>query len=288
MWSLNKSKSPARRGVTQRLKRRRHLSLFLRSLSLVVVSISVISAAYFWKSGLFGQWVMEARDTVDRRIADAGFTINEVRVTGQENTSLKQVHDALALYDGQSIVSLDLDKILEQVEALPWVKMATVIKIMPDALAVAITEHEAAALWQKNGKFYLVNKAGKIITDRELEKYAFLPHVVGKDANENLTGLLAMKDKYPDLFAKVKSAVWIGRRRWNLNLAGGIKIKLPEKGADLAWDRLYDYQTRQKILTRDVLVIDFCQQGKTIVRLTPQEAQRRRLLKKFGNKQESI
>lgn len=283
-------KKPAKRGVkqAQSLKRRRRLSLFLRGTTLIVVCSAVVASAYIWQSGLFGQWVMEAQDKVDRKIADAGFAVGEVRVTGQINTELKQVRDALGLYDGQSIVSLDLENMLARVEDLPWVKKATLTKVMPDALDVTLVEHEAAALWQDNDVFYLVDQAGQIITSQGLEKHADLPHVVGAGAHENLTGLLAMKDEYPELFARVKSAVWIGNRRWDLNLYSGIKIKLPEKGPELAWERLYHYESDQKILAKEVLIIDFRQHGKTIVRLTPEEAKRRRLLIESGKKEESI
>ena len=299
MWPLTpkqkqapakKKKPRAKRGAkqAQSLKRRRRLSLFLRGTSLVVVCSVVVAAAYIWQSGLFGQWLMEAQDKIDRKIAAAGFAVGEVRVTGQVNTELKQVRAALGLYDGQSIVSLDLENMLARVEDLPWVKKATLTKVMPDALKVTLVEHEAAALWQDRDVFYLVDQGGQIITSQGLEKYADLPHVVGAGAPQNLTGLLAMKVKYPELFARVKSAIWIGRRRWDLNLLSGIKIKLPEKGAELAWERLYHYESDQKILAKEVLIIDFRQHGKTIVRLTPEEAKRRRQLIKSGKKEESI
>ncbi len=291
MWPLKKSKTtPARRGAkqAQSLKRRRRISLIVRYASLVVGCIAVISSVYIWRSGLFEYWLDEAHDTVDRHIADAGFTVREVRITGQKNTKMKEVRASLALNDGQSIVSLDLENMLEQVMTLPWVKTATIVKIIPDVLEVTITEHEAVALWQESGRLYLVDKAGEIIVSEGLEKYVLLPHVVGTGANKNLTSLLAMKDKYPDLFAQVKSSVWIGQRRWDMNLTNGVIIKLPEKESDIAWDLLHEYHSSQNILAKEVLIIDFRQDGKTIVRLTPKEAERRRLLNKFGKKEESI
>lgn len=294
MWPLNKAKpkkkARLKRGTKQALslKRRRRLDMFMRGATLALLCVGVIGSAYLWKSGLFHDWMMATRDTVDRKIADAGFTVGEVRITGQQNTELKQVRAALALDDGQSIVSLDLENMLENVKALPWVKSATIIRIMPDALEVSITEHQAVALWQYSGRLYLVDKAGVIITGDGLERHAGLPHVVGVGANENLTGLLMMKNKYPDLFARVRSSVWVGKRRWDMNLTSGIRIKLPEKGPDLAWDRLYEYEAAEKVLTREVLIIDFRQQGKTIVRLTPQEAERRRRLNESDKKEESI
>jgi len=287
----SKRKSPAvKRGAkqAQSLVRRRRISLFFRISGLLVAATVIVSSTYIWKSGLLREWTLEARDTVDRKIADAGFMVGEVRITGQENTDINQIRSALMLYDGQSIVSLDLAGMLDRVETLPWVKRATIIRTLPDALDVTITEHEAAAIWQENGTFSLVDQSGAVITDEGLEKFGALPHIVGAGANENLNGLLALKGVYPDLFSRVKSAVWVGQRRWDLNFNNGIKIKLPEKETALAWQLLYEYETSQKILAKDILIIDLRQYGKTILRLTPQEAERRRLLKKAGAKEESI
>ncbi|HEC00564.1 MAG TPA: FtsQ-type POTRA domain-containing protein [Sphingomonadales bacterium] len=289
MWPLKK-KAPAKRGAkqAQSLKRRRRLSLFIRGASLAVMGFGLITTLYLWKSGLAAQWMTETRDTVDREIAGAGFAVGEVRITGQKYTSLKQIRAALALYDGQSIVSLDLAEMLNRVEALPWVKAATITRVMPDVLTVAITEHEAAALWQDGGQFFLVDSRGQVITDQGLETFDKLPQVVGAGANEHLDSLLAMKAAFPDLFARVQSAIWVGNRRWDFSLDNGIRIKLPEKGPELAWQRLNAYDKDQKILTRKILAIDLRQHGKTIVRLTPQEAERRRMLTRTGKKEESI
>ncbi|MCF6214957.1 MAG: FtsQ-type POTRA domain-containing protein [Emcibacter sp.] len=298
MWPLNKkpkksSKSKAtsvKRGAkqAQSLVRRRRISLFFRVFGLLGAVTVVVLSIYIWKSGLLQEWTLEARDTVDREIAKAGFMVGEVRITGQGNTDINQIRTALALYDGQSIVSLNLPEMLGRVEALPWVKQATIIRKLPDALDVTITEHEAAAIWQEDGALFLVDQHGTIITDAGLEKFADVPHIVGAGANENLVSLLALKAAYPDLFSRVKSAVWVGQRRWDLNFYNGIKIKLPEKETGLAWQLLYEYESNQKILAKDILVIDLRQHGKTILRLTPQEAERRRLLKNSGAKEESI
>lgn len=303
MWPLkkkpkNSSKSkasskktvPVKRGAkqAQSLVRRRRISLFFRVSGLLAAVTAVVLSIYIWKSGLLQEWTLEARDTVDREISKAGFMVGEVRITGQRNTDINQIRTALALYDGQSIVSLNLPEMLGRVEALPWVKQATIIRKLPDALEVTITEHEAAAIWQEGGALFLVDKHGAVITDEGLEKFGGVPHIVGAGANENLASLLALKAVYTDLFSRVKSAVWVGQRRWDLNFHNGIKIKLPEKETALAWQLLYEYESNQKILAKDILIIDLRQHGKTILRLTPQEAERRRLLKNAGAKEESI
>ncbi len=283
-------KTGAKRGKQQEqsLIRRRRIDIFMRSAILLVVCVAVIGSTYIWKSGLLQEWMMEAEDAVDRKVSDAGFSVKEVRITGQANTELKQVRAALALYDGQSMISLDLDKMLGRVEGLPWVKKATITRIMPDILDVKIMEYRAVAIWQKDDQLFLVNGSGEVITDQGLDIFHSLPHVVGVKANENITSLLTMKNTYPELFEQVKSSVWVGQRRWDLNLHNGIKVKLPEKGSELAWQQLNDYQNKQKLLNKDILVVDMRQHGKVILRLTEQEAKRRKSLINTGEKPENI
>ena len=302
MWPLSKSKKTkqkaqkkapqktAKRGAkqAQSLKRRRQFNLMVRGVSLGLGCLVVILSLYVWKSGLLEEWVQEAQYTVDREIASAGFLVGEVRITGQNHTSLKQIRAALALYDGQSIVSLDLENMLTRVEDLPWVKKASISRMMPDALNVIITEHDAAGRWQNQGQILLITKTGHVITDKGLGAFSHLPHVVGPGANEKLPELLAMQSQYPDLFARVKSASWVGERRWDLIFNNGIKIKLPEKGSDLAWEQLYQYESKQEILAKEVLIVDLRLYGKTVIRLTPEEAERRRKIAKTGKKEESI
>lgn len=296
MWPLarqpstKKTKSSGRRGAKQArsLIRRRRLSLFLRGTSVAMICAGIVASVYIWQTGLFRQWLLVAGDNLDRQVTDAGFAVRKLRITGQKNTDLKQIRAALDIRDGQSMTSLDLKAMLGRLEGLPWVKTATISKIMPDQLRVTIREHEAAALWQEQGKFHLINRTGEIITDQGLKKYPGLPQIVGSGANEHLGELLAMKQKHPRLFFRVKSSVRVGNRRWDLNCTNGIRIKLPENGQNLAWDKLYDYQRKQKILAREILVVDLRVAGKMIVRLAPREAERRRLMINSARKQESI
>ncbi|PHZ85600.1 cell division protein FtsQ/DivIB [Paremcibacter congregatus] len=284
------AKKVVKRGAkqAQSLIWRRRWDLLIRATSMAVVCFGVVTSIYIWKSGLLKEWMLEAGDTVDRQIAEAGYTVGEVRIRGQKYSTLQQVRTALALYDGQSIVSLDIDEMLRRVEALPWVNEATIVRVMPDALEVTITEHTAAALWQVDEQLFLITAEGHIITDQNVESFTDLPHVVGEGAQQNLAGLLAMKATYPALFTRVKSAIWVGGRRWDLNFHNGVKIKLPEKGSDLAWEQLYQYEDRQKILSKKILMIDLRLHGKTVVRLTPEEVKRRKLLAESGQAEETI
>ena len=63
---------------------------------------------------------------------------------------------------------------------------------------------------------------------------------------------------------------------------------LPETGMKQAWINLINFEQHEKLLSRNILAVDFRIKDKTIVRLTPEEALRRRLLAKTSGVGEEI
>jgi hypothetical protein len=56
---------------------------------------------------------------------------------------------------------LDIDAARARVEALPWVKQATLTKLFPDTLDIAVVEREPFALWQYAGVVRLIDDEGR-------------------------------------------------------------------------------------------------------------------------------
>jgi cell division protein FtsQ len=70
----------------------------------------------------------------------------------------------------------------------------------------------------------------------------------------------------PELMVRVRAAVRVGGRRWNLRLDNGIDVRLPEDDPEQAWARLAEYERRHRILARDVRVLDLRLPDRLIVR----------------------
>ncbi len=60
----------------------------------------------------------------------------------------------------------------------------------------------------------------------------------------------------PSLRGRVVSAVRVGGRRWNLQLDNGIEVRLPEERAPEAWAEVASLDRSQKLLSRQVTVVD--------------------------------
>jgi cell division protein FtsQ len=95
--------------------------------------------------------------------------------------------------------------------------------------------------------------------------------------------MLTTLKSIPRLFDMVSGAQRIGNRRWNIQLANGMFIRLPEDNIDKAWARLDQLDQEHHILSRDVLIVDLRLPDRTFVRLTPGAAEQRRNPPKKGN-----
>jgi cell division protein FtsQ len=192
-----------------------------------------------------------------------------VLADGRDETSSGQILRAIDVRIGQPILSVDLKAARERLEELPWVEQATIERRLPDTLYVRLRESEPLALWQKQQRFFLVSRTGRVIDEPRIARFANLLVIVGPDAPAHVGELLELMSSQPALGQHVVAAVRVGGRRWNLRLDNGIDVKLPEADGVAAWRELARLDREQGILARDLSVIDMRVPDRLIVRLAP-------------------
>lgn len=201
-----------------------------------------------------------------------GFAIENVRITGQSETSEVDVLDSLAFGSFPSLLTLDLETARARVEALPWVKQATLKKLFPDTLEIEIVERQPYALWQHGGAISLIDDVGAVITDRFGGRYAGLPLVVGRGAGERVAEYTALIAGFPDIASRAQAGVLVSGARWTVVLDNGLQLMLP---ADRPQDALATVAALDRdyaVLSREIAALDFRILGKMIVRLTDEGA----------------
>ena len=208
---------------------------------------------------------------------DMGFVLSAIEISGLERTNQSAVLAQLDLEIGMPIVSINLDHLATRVEGLPWVGAAHVTRKLPGTLEILVMERQPFALWQREGRVALIDREGVVITHEGLDAYSELPLVVGVGAADAARDLIHVLDRAPLLAARVKSAVRVGQRRWDVLMDNGMRIKLPEvprpdAGNDwdgsAAWARLARMQAEHNILEREVEVIDMRDPERLTFRLT--------------------
>lgn len=203
----------------------------------------------------------------DGLMTDAGLTVQSVTLEGRAETARTEIIRMLGIKRGSLMLYVDVDEARARLEALPWVKSAEVRRIWPDRIQVHLTERRAVAIWQNGGELTVIDREGHAIVGEDVTRFTDLPLVVGQGAERAAAGLLDLLHKQPDLKDRVKAAVRVGERRWNLRLDNGVEVRLPEEGTEAALVELVRLVREQDILGRDIKAIDLRFPDRLIVKL---------------------
>lgn len=225
-----------------------------------------------WSHDVIGQLAEGAKWRTIALSAKIGFQVNEILVVGRKETESKVLRKAIRLTRGAPILAFDLEAARDRIEELPWIRRATVERMLPDTILLSIEERKPLAVWQHNGKFALIDETGEVILRNDLDRFNDLLVVVGENAPAEAASLLTTLATQPELLSLVKAAVWVGDRRWNLRLTGDIDVRLPEGNPAAAWTRLAEYERVHRVLERDVQVLDLRIPDRLIVRKSSTKA----------------
>lgn len=90
------------------------------------------------------------------------FGLKVIEVDGLRRLSGEDVRVASGLAAGSNIFAIDLDEVVQQLEAMYWIKQALVVRKPPDRIAVDIVEHRQVA-WIDLGQTYGITPDGVLL-----------------------------------------------------------------------------------------------------------------------------
>ena len=219
-------------------------------------------------------WLGARMDAIGRGLigitADAGLKLQDVLVEGRAETRSAEILRALQAERGTAMLAIDVAAAKARLEALPWIRSATVVRQLPSTLAVRIEERKAFALWQSGKRLAVIDREGMVILRENIARFAGRPLVVGEGAEQRAAAIVDLLASEPELFGEVEAAVLVSGRRWNLRLKHGISVRLPEEGAEAAWHRLADLARKEAVLDRALTIIDLRIPDRVTVRLSPE------------------
>lgn len=273
----NPGRNSSKKSVKRNRPRRRVTPVWRRRSSrawaaVIALTIVIGGVIHLWQSGTVERVAGQMKWKMIAVSENFGFTVREILVVGRKETSKKVLRQAVQLVRGAPILAFDQLAAKERLEALPWIRSASVERKLPDTVLINILERRPLALWQYRGRFSLIDYEGKVILRKNLERFSNLLLVVGEDAPQYAADLFQILSTQPEMMAMVSAAVRVGGRRWNLRMENGIDIQLPEKNPSSAWDRLAQYQRVHNILARDIEVLDFRLPDRMTIKSTPPKA----------------
>jgi cell division protein FtsQ len=173
---------------------------------------------------------------LDRLLALAGFSLNQVSLTGQRFTSDDDIYEALDLAHARTVPLFDCRAAQRRIEQLPFIAAASVARVLPDRLEIEVRERTPAAVWQRGEASVLIDATGRVLAAVADNAAVDLPRVTGDGAAAATGELLLLLSHHPALRGELALAERVGERRWTLWLAGGGSILLPAADADAALD----------------------------------------------------
>jgi cell division protein FtsQ len=217
-------------------------------------------------------WFKDARDAAANSV---GFRITAVSLTGSKEVSREEILTTAGVTGRASLLFLDADAARDKLLANPWIGDAAVLKLYPDRLQITVTERQAYALWQKDGRVSVIASDGTVLEPFVEGRYMTLPVVIGKGAEHVAKDFLAVLDRYPDVRTLTRASILVAERRWDLRLLNGINVRLPENDVDGALGRLVQLDHDKKLLTRDITMVDLRLADRVTVRQSDAVAQAR-------------
>lgn len=281
--SIPRRRPAASRGLVSRMLRR--FTLPLARVPVRVPRYSGVAACLVFLLGVTAYGAIRGdhidairgaiKDAGDAAANAAGMRIATVSLSGQRQVSREEIFAAAGVTDHSSLLFLDVAQARAKLEAIPWIAEATVRKLYPDRLQITVTEREAFALWQRQGKVSVIAADGTVLGAQVEPRLASLPFVVGNGAAAKARGFLAVLDRYPAIRDQVRASILVADRRWNLRLKNGIDVRLPDSGIEQALETLARFDREKSLLSRDIVAVDLRLPDRLTVRLSDAIAQAR-------------
>jgi cell division protein FtsQ len=213
--------------------------------------------------------IVTFRDRLGGATAMAGLRITDVVIEGRANTPEPLLRAALGVRQGDPILGFSVEQARKRIEELTWVEQATVERRLPNTVVVFLKERRPFAIWQNQGKFVLIDRAGDVVDNQEVAQFRHLPLVVGAGAPLGAAALLDALATRPALTGRIMAAVRVAERRWNLRMKSGTDVLLPEGHEAAALDRLIQLHQSQALLDRPLAAIDLRLPDKLVIRPRP-------------------
>lgn len=193
----------------------------------------------------------------DRLAAEVGLGLSHIALSGHRMTSDKQIFAALGLDQAKSLLAFSSVDASRSIRKLPWVKGVRIQRTFPHRLDVTIEERNRFAVWQMAGREFLIDRTGHVLGEVHPGRIRTLPLVIGIGAPADAGAIVDAIARWPDLVVNVIQSERVLGRRWNLHLADGRRILLPEVDFEQALRKLMAGERGHRLFDYPFTLADF-------------------------------
>lgn len=130
---------------------------------------------------------------------------DNIDVTGMQNVTKAQIMEVMGADIGRNIFFIPLSQQKAQLEQIPWVESASVMRFVPNRLKVEIHERTPVAFARVGPRISLIDAHGTLMELPQKHKYSF-PVILGMNPGEPLSTRLPRMKAYNELVGELDSS----------------------------------------------------------------------------------
>lgn len=129
---------------------------------------------------------------------------DDIEMVGLGNVTRAQVLEVMGGDIGRNVFFIPLGQRQKQLQQIPWVESASVMRFAPDRLRIEIKERTPVAFAQVGSRIVLVDRTGVLMDLSTKKKYSF-PVILGMSSTEPMSTRSAQMKIYNDLVGQLDS-----------------------------------------------------------------------------------
>ena len=173
----------------------------------------------------------------DPRFRIAG--TDNIQATGLTEVSRAEMLPVFGEDIGRNIFFVPLAELRKQLEGIPWVERATVMRLLPDRIRVSVVERQPVAFVRQGQEIGLVDASGVLLTmppSMMAQRHYSFPVVTGIDPRDPLPSRRERMAVYQRLLAELDN----GNQRFSEQISEidltdpeDARVLMPEQGTDI-------------------------------------------------------
>jgi len=175
---------------------------------------------------------------------------DNIEITGMQNVTKAQIMEVLGADIGRNIFFIPLAQQKAQLEQIPWVESASVMRFVPNRLTVQIHERTPIAFARVGPRMSLIDAGGTLMELTPKHKYSF-PVILGMNPGEPLSTRAPRMKAYSEMVRELDS----GGARYSQDLSEvdlsdleDVKVRVNDPAGDVGVHLgSSDYLRRYKI-----------------------------------------
>src|SRR3984957_787472 len=127
---------------------------------------------------------------------------DDIEVTGMQNVTKAQIMEVMGADIGRNIFFIPLAQQKTQLEQIPWVESASVMRFVPNRLKVEIHERTPVAFARVGPRMSLIDAGGTLMELSPKHKYSF-PVILGMNPGEPLSTRAPRMKTYGEMVSQL-------------------------------------------------------------------------------------